>query len=187
MISFSNCTQNIPVQVEGTNSTVFADPMTFIGISTCYQFKQTNTIIIFFLFSVNPFPEIIPCSIKMAPMWKIGGGWWIGTPDIHIGRDPVQLQSTSKLNFTLTSQSIVAGNGRGLFTREQKAANNRFIRYYFARKAVGSIMAGRMTEGEDGQFGSMLTRTDYLDIQGRLNAHFFPWFSWAGEVRITFF
>jgi hypothetical protein len=160
--SFPNCTEEVPVRLQGTNRTMFADPYTWV---------------------LQDLATIIPCSSVTPVMWLVGGTWWKSTPvrtkemlaprTINMSSNPYN----SLGDFTM-------GAGDSMYSEEQMSAHRQFQQSQNARKAVAQHITNTAIENaaNDGIPGSPLNSFEVAQIRNIIGGFLFPLFPLLGKA-----
>ena len=162
---FPNCTLEIPVDVNGTVR--FADPL---------------------LFTLNPYPTVVPCSNVMPIRWKIQDIWYCSNPSIQRCEAPLKLNITTVAY--LGSQNFIEGLGRHLFTNLQQRQHHLFWVAIAARIAVLQDVTTKATEdqnkeGKQGYYiGPPLSQADVDWLTFVMGGALFPLYPVLGSTWV---
>ena len=163
-VSYDNCTQEMPVEVNG--QVMFADPFTRV---------------------LKELPTVIPCSDVMPVRWKVGEIWYCATPRARPCPPPTQLNSTFS-DFE-DFKDFTTGLGQGIYTPAQMYQHLMFKRSISSRPAILSRATNLVTSHDgtdDGYFGSFVSPIDYQSIREDIGFYFFPLFPLIGNWWLTF-
>ena len=157
---YSNCTQEVPVMVDG--KVRFADPLTWI---------------------LQDFPTVVPCSPVMPVRWNILGKWYCATPEIRACIAPTRFSS----NLNQTAEGDFArGLGRGIFTESQMAQHLEFWRSTTSRKAVVAKASNAASAGgHGGHLGLVVTDFELGKMTDQVVTFLFPLFPYLGYAWAT--
>ena len=162
--SYSNCTLELPVLLNGT--------LMFMDIIT---------------HNLQTFPSIITCSKQMPPRYPMPNGIWLcGYPDLQECLPPMRLPVTNSIiNF---NTSVLDHLGNSVYSEEQRAATRSFLDQFSARSPVEyGLTANVVLDNPDGLDDSpMIIPMSHIDInqlQRELNINFFGGiFSFLGDA-----
>jgi hypothetical protein len=161
--SFSNCTEEVPVRVIGTNRTVFADPYTWV---------------------LQDLATVIPCSSLTPVMWLVGETWWKSTPDRTKEFAPRKLNMSSSSYTSLGDFTV--GAGESMYSHEQMTAHRRFQQSQISRKAVAQHVTNTaMANAVDGVPGSPLNGLEVDQLRDIVAGFLFPLFPLVGQAWYT--
>ena len=151
-----NCTQEIPVLVNGTKT--YADPMTMV---------------------IRRFPQIVPCSSAMPVQWQLGGEWYCATPAVTRCQEPEKLR-------TGVDEYHDAKVGKGLdgsiFSEKQKEQHDRYVDEVESRGSmVSSATHNAVESAKDGVLGPTMSVIQRFDLVNQIKESVIPLFSWLGE------
>lgn len=101
---FTNCSEEVPITVVGSNRKVFMDPITKI-------IKDVGT--------------VVPCSLVMQRKFKLGEKWYCQVPPNLIEcDDPDNLQSSfGKTDFTID----FSGMENDMYSPEEKLSHKKYM------------------------------------------------------------
>ena len=158
---FANCTQEIPVAVNGTVR--FADPLTW---------------------TLTDFPTITPCSDLTPTRWKIHDKWYCSTPHPHECGAPGRLNLSVHAYRSLGD--FTAGMGKNLFSPSQQEKHRTFLQALSARNPVQASFANNAVNNRraiNGQtaLGFPLSPDDLSNIRLNVFDHLFPLLPRLGE------
>lgn len=155
---YHNCTEEIPVAVEGENA--FADPLTMI---------------------LRTYPTVIPCDDVLPVRWRIKDQWYCATPRVHPCGAPMQLIPASNPPL---ARDPARGLEGGLYSPKQMEAHQRFLVAHESRKAVlnkAAVDATSRLLGDTTGLGPPLSQEDIARLTHSVGAVLFPVFSLIGE------
>jgi hypothetical protein len=157
--SHGNCTEEIPVTVNGTDA--FVDPI-------CYIIKSAG----------SP----IHCNNVAPPRYKVGGKWYCSYPELKECHDPEMLP-VDEVRINPVQVSNI-GLGKSIYTQEQLDEFARFQDSQGTRKAYLAETAemayiGLNKRGEWGLALSTAAQGSLIDIVG---ANFFPLYRVIGPM-----
>ncbi len=160
---FPNCTEEVPVSVNGT--TKFADPITWV---------------------LRDFPTVVPCSDIMPVRWLIQGQWFCANPRLTPCHNPRQLETTSR-TYRPTGD-ITEGLGRTVYTRAQRDQHTLFIQAWMGRKATVAKNANTAVSNsyQPGILGSGMTKEDVENTKWAIAAFLNPLIPYLGEFWTYF-
>ncbi len=160
--SHRNCTEEIPVTVNGT--VAFVDPISYV---------------------IKSAGSPIHCNDVAPPRYKVGGKWYCSYPELKECHDPEMLPVDEVRIDPVKVNDI--GLGKSIYTKEQLEEFARFQDSQGTRKAYLAETAemaytGRNVKGEWGLALSWAAQGSLIDIIG---ASFFPLYRVV--VPMTFF
>ncbi len=157
--SYANCTEEVPVSINGTLR--FANPL---------------------LWTLTDFPTVVPCSDLMPVRWLLQGQWYCASPQLRPCHRPQQLEPT--VSPYQPTGDITQGLGRGAYTAEQKAEHARFVRSWKGRRAVTARDANAAVDNSlgNGLLGSTLGPRDVEEIKWTVASFLCPWVPVLGEA-----
>jgi len=137
----SNCTQEIPVSVKGTNRTnLYADPLSFI---------------------IQPYPTVVPCDNITPIRWKIGEHWLCATPRATPCLAPQQLNLESNDREGHNRYHFLRGLGSDAYSEEQEMAHYRFEQIKMAREPLlNDLTTNAVYAAHDGRLGPAFSMDD---------------------------
>ncbi len=155
----TNCTEEIPVVIKGTEA--FVDPISYV---------------------IKSAGAPIHCSDVAPPRYKVGGKWYCSYPQLKECHDPAMLPVDEVRIDPVEVNNI--GLGKSIYTREQLDEFARFQDSQGTRKAYLAETAelayrGRTGDGEWGLDLSTAAQSSIIDIVG---ASFFPLYSVVGPM-----
>ena len=159
-ISYPNCTQEIPVEVDGVRR--FADPYNWV---------------------LQDHPNEAPCSDLTPIRWKLEGQWYCSTPTIRPCDAPDKLQLPPQYP-ALVPTEFTRGLGTGLFTKIQLQQHAEFVLAYMARAPTLAKLVSSATRQMLGgsTLGSPIGITDLEELTDRLSYHLLPLFYLLGNL-----
>ena len=126
-----NCTQEVPVVVEGQEAWV--DPITR---------------------NLVDFPTPVPCDPLNPVTFRLDGRWMCATPDFHPCPDPLQLSPNSRDNTGIELYyKFARGTGRGIVTQSTLQKHLDFVHEAMAR-GPASRMVNNLYKEYYGSMGS---------------------------------
>jgi hypothetical protein len=154
-----NCTEEIPVTVNGTDA--FVDPISYV---------------------IKSAGSPIHCNDVAPPRYKVGGKWYCIYPELKECNDPVMLPVDEVRIDPVKVNNI--GLGKSIYTKEQLEEFARFQDSQGTRKAYLAETAelaytGRSESGEWGLALSLAAQGSLIDIVG---ASFFPLYKVVGPM-----
>jgi hypothetical protein len=157
--SHGNCTEEIPVTVNGTDA--FVDPISYV---------------------IKSAGSPIHCNDVAPPRYKVGGKWYCSYPELKECHDPEMLPVDEVRIDPVKVNDI--GLGKSIYTQEQLDEFARLQDSQGTRKAYlaeTAVMAysGRNERGEWGLALSTATQGFLIDIVG---ASFFPLYRVVGPM-----
>jgi hypothetical protein len=159
----SNCTEEIPITINGQRSMIdaFMDP-------TSYVIRSAG----------SP----IHCNDVAPPRYKVGGKWYCSYPELKECHDPAMLPVNEVKIDPVEVNDI--GLGKSIYTKEQLNEFARFQDSQGTRKAYLAETAelaytGRTENGEWGLALSSAAQGSLIDIVG---ASFFPLYKVVGPM-----
>jgi hypothetical protein len=154
--SHRNCTEEIPVTVNGTNA--FVDPISYV---------------------IKSAGSPIHCNEVAPPRYKVGGKWYCSYPELKEYHDPEMLPVDEVRIDPVKVNDI--GLGKSIYTKEQLEEFALFQDSQGTRKAYLAKMAytGRNEKGEWGLALSSAAQGSLIDIVG---ASFFPLYRVVGPM-----
>ena len=154
LTEFKNCTYEIPVQI--SNITAFADPLTFI---------------------LQDYPTKVPCSRVTPVQWKIREDLWICSyPELQICLAPNKLAPTSD-DSQIDLKDFTQGLGAGIYSQEQRAAHETFLRTSNLREAVlNNIAAQAVLQGHGHQIGPIFSDVDLAAMTHSVGESLIPFY-----------
>lgn len=157
-VEFANCTEEVPVRVNGTVK--FADAFTLI---------------------LREFPTIIPCSDVFPVMWFLGGKWYCATPVARRCDAPLQLNTTVS-TFTPLGD-FTHSLGRGVFTDDQLNQHAKYQRAFHARLPVLSkVTHDAVSRSRGTSLGMPLGDEDLSSLTYTVGSEVFPMFAFFGSA-----
>ena len=162
--SHPNCTEEIPVMVEGRKR--FADPITWV---------------------LSDFPTVIPCSDVMPVRWLIAGDWYCAGPEVRRCIAPLQLNTTVSAHTPLGD--FTKGFGKSLYSPLQITRHLTFIRAMQSRVSVLSKVTYDSIQNEpgpNGEVGSIIGHYDLDQITNIISYNILPLF-WLMGTATTYF
>ncbi len=95
-IEYHNCTQEIPVRLSSSNSSVkFTDPISF---------------------TLSNYATVIPCDPVAPPRWNVDGHWYCATPMVEPCKAPKELEPKSR---KFRDKDFVTGLGGNIYSNDQ--------------------------------------------------------------------
>ncbi len=157
--SHGNCTEEIPVMVNGTDA--FVDPISYV---------------------IKSAGSPIHCNDVAPPRYKVGGKWYCSYPELKECHDPEMLPVDEVRIDPVKVNDI--GLGKSIYTQEQLGEFARFQDSQGTRKAYLAETAkmaysGRNEIGEWGLALSTAAQGSLIDIVG---ASFFPLYRVVGPM-----
>jgi hypothetical protein len=157
--SHGNCTEEIPVSVNGTDA--FVDPISYV---------------------IKSAGSPIHCNDVAPPRYKVGGKWYCSYPELKECHNPATLPVDEVRIDPVKVNDI--GLGKSVYTQEQLEEFARFQDSQGTRKAYLAETAemayvGRNERGEWGLALSSAAQGSLIDIVG---ASFFPLYSVIGPM-----
>jgi hypothetical protein len=157
--SHKNCTEEIPVTVNGTEA--FLDPISYV---------------------IKNAGSPVHCNDVTPPRYKVGGKWYCSYPDPKECRDPAMLPVDEVKIDPVTVNNI--GLGKSIYTKEQLEEFARFQDSQGTRKAYLAETAeiaylGRNKKGEWGLALGSAAQTSLVDLVGM---NFFPLYKVVGPM-----
>jgi hypothetical protein len=154
-----NCTEEIPVSINGTD--VFVDPISYV---------------------IKSAGSPIHCNDVATPRYKVGGKWYCSYPELKECHDPAMLLVDEVKNDPVEVNDI--GLGKSIYTKVQLDEFARFQDSQGMRKAYLAETAelaytGRSENGEWGLTLSSAAQGSLIDIGG---ASFFPLYKVVGPM-----
>ncbi len=142
----SNCTEEIPVAVNGTDA--FVDPISYV---------------------IKSAGSPIHCNDVAPPRYKVGGKWYCSYPELKECHDPAMLP-VDEVKIDPVEVSDI-GLGKSIYTKEQLDEFARFQDSQGTRKAYLAEMAELANTGcsENGEWGltlSLAAQGSLIDIVG---------------------
>ncbi len=157
--SHGNCTEKIPVTVNGTDA--FVDPISYV---------------------IKSAGSPIHC-IDVAPLrYKVGGKWYCSYPELKECHDPVMLPVDEVRIDPVKVNDI--GLGKSIYTKEQLDEFARFQDSQGTRKAYLAETAKLAYTGpsENGEWGLALSSAAQGSLIDILGASFFPLYKVVGPM-----
>ncbi len=157
--SHKNCTEEIPVTVNGTEA--FVDPISYVIKSADYP---------------------VHCNDVAPPRYKVGGKWYCSYPDLKEYHDPAMMPVDEVKIDPVTINNI--GLGKSIYTREQLEEFARFQgsqgtqKAYLAKTAEIAYL-GRNEKGEWRLALGSAAQTSLVDLVG---INFFPLYKMVGPM-----
>ncbi len=157
--SHKNCTEEIPVTVNGTEA--YVDPISYV---------------------IKSAGSSVHCN-DVAPLkYKVGGKWYCSYPDLKECHDPAMLPVDEVKIDPVTVNNI--GLGKSIYTKEQLEEFARFQDSQGTRKAYLAETAeiaylGRSEKGEWGLALGSAAQTSLVDLVGM---NFFPLYKVVGPM-----
>jgi hypothetical protein len=163
-----NCTQEIPVEWEGSQGAWFADPVTLV-------LKRLAS------------PAV--CSPMNPVYWRIAGQWVCSTPQVGpCARTPGQLQPTTDDVPSTDDYSLTKGLVGGLYSPDQKMARRMAVRLASSREAaVAEVTMNVLHRLSTTGSVSIYSEGDFAELQHRIGIAFFPLYRFLGENVQLFF
>ena len=157
--AYSNCTQEIPVQVG--NRSLFAHPLTM---------------------TLQPYPTVVPCDPITPVKWRLNQKWFDVQPTPVDTRDPHQLNPTSDDNLGPLPE-FTYGLGEGAYTVEQLTAHREYMEIYGARSGVVAEVTRNALQHADstGSLNSFYSEWDYKTLKDKIGHALVPFFKYFGE------
>jgi hypothetical protein len=158
----SNCTEEIPITINGTDA--FVDPISYV---------------------IKSAGSPIHCNDVAPPRYKVGGKWYCSYPELKECHDPAMLPVGEVKIDPVEVNNI--GLGKSIYTKEQLDEFARFQDSQGTRKAYlaeTAELAGRTENGEWGLALSSAAQGSLIDIVG---ASFFPLYSVVGPMIFFLF
>jgi hypothetical protein len=154
----SNCTEEIPVTVNGTDA--FVDPISYV---------------------IKSASSPIHCNDVAPPRYKVGGKWYCSYPELKECHDPVMLPVGE---VRIDPVKVNIGLGKSIYTKEQLDEFARFQDSQGTQKAYLAETAelaytGRSENGEWGLALSSAAQGSLIDIVG---TSFFPLYKVVGPM-----
>jgi hypothetical protein len=155
----SNCTEEIPITINGTGA--FVDPISYV---------------------IKSAGSPIHCNDVAPPRYKVGGKWYCSYPELKECHDPTMLP-VDEVKIDPVKVNDV-GLGKSIYTKEQLDEFARFQDSQGTRKAYLAETAelaytGRTENGEWGLALSSAAQGSLIDIVG---ASFFPLYKVVGPM-----
>lgn len=158
---YHNCTEEIPVQVEGV--TRFADPFTW---------------------TLRDYPTVVPCSSLMPVRWRIQDKWYCASPHLQECTAPNKIQMRTSAFEPLGD--FTEGLGDGIYTPNQLLQHRIFRATHDSRGAVDSKATNAaVINAMDGNLGSPFDKKDMDDIMAHVGLRFIPFFGVVGDLWTT--
>jgi hypothetical protein len=159
--SHGNCTEEIPVTVNGTDA--FVDPISYV---------------------IKSAGSPIHCNDVAPPRYKVGGKWYCSYPELKECHDPEMLPVDEVRIVPVKVNDI--GLGKSIYTQEQLEEFAQFQDSQGSRKAYLAETAemaysGRNERGEWGLTLSSATQGSLIDI---VEASFFPLYRVVGPMIV---
>jgi hypothetical protein len=156
--SHRNCTEEIPVTVNGTDS--FVDPISYV---------------------IKSAGSPIHCNDVAPPRYKVGGKWYCSYPELKECYDPEMLPVEEVWIDPVKVNDI--GLGKSIYTKEQLEEFARFqdsqgTRKVYLVETAEMAYTGRNEKGEWGLALSSAAQGSLIDIVG---ASFFPLYRVVGK------
>jgi hypothetical protein len=157
--SHGNCTEEIPVTVNGTDA--FVDPISYV---------------------VKSAGSPIHCNDVAPPRYKVGGKWYWSYPELKECHNPDMLPVDEVRIDTVKVNDI--GLGKSIYTQEQLEEFARFqdsqgTRNAYLAETAEMAYSGRNKKGEWGLALSSAAQGSLIDIVG---ASFFPLYRVVGPM-----
>jgi hypothetical protein len=157
--SHRNCTEEIPVTVNGTDA--FVDPISYV---------------------IKSAGSPIHCNDVAPPRYKVGGKWYCSYPELKECHDPAMLPVDEVRIDPVTLNNI--GLGKSIYTREQLEEFARFQDSQETRKAYLAETAEMAYIGrnEIGEWGLALGSAAQVSLIDLVGVNFFPLYRVAGPM-----
>ncbi len=157
--SHGNCTEEIPVTVNGTNA--FVDPISYI---------------------IRSAGSPIHCNDVAPPRYKVGGKWYCSYPELKECHDPEMLPADEVRIDPVQVSNISLG--KSIYTQEQLDEFARFqdsqgTRKVYLAETAEMAYIGRNKRGEWGLALSTAAQGSLIDIVG---ANVFTWYRVIGPM-----
>jgi hypothetical protein len=157
--SHGNCTEEIPVTVNGTDA--FLDPISYV---------------------IKIVGSPIHCNDVAPPRYKVGGKWYCSYPELKECHDPEMLP-VDKVRIDPVKVNNI-GLGKSIYTQEQLDKFARFqdsqeTRNAYLAETAEMAFSGRNERGEWGLALSTAAQGSLIDIVG---ASFFPLYRVVGPM-----
>jgi hypothetical protein len=154
----SNCTEEIPITINGTDA--FVDPISYV---------------------IKSAGSPIHCNDVAPPRYKVGGKWYCSYPELKECHDPSMLP-VDEVNIDPVEAND--GLGKSIYTKEQLDEFAHFQDSQGTRKAYLAetaelVYTGRTENGEWGLALSSAAQGSLIDIVG---ASFFPLYKVVGPM-----
>jgi hypothetical protein len=155
----TNCTEEIPVIINGTEA--FVDPISYV---------------------IKSAGASIHCNDVAPPRYKVGGKWYCSYPQLKECHDPAMLPVDEVRIDPVEVNNI--GLGKSIYTRKQLDEFARFqdsqgTRMAYLAETAELAYRGRTGDGEWGLGLSTAAQSSIIDIVG---ASFFPLYSVVGPM-----
>jgi hypothetical protein len=157
--SHKNCTEEIPVTVNGTDA--FVDPISYV---------------------IKSAGSPIHCNDVAPPRYKVGGKWYCSYPELKECHDPAMLPVDEVRIDPVKVNDI--GLGKSIYTREQLEEFARFQDSQGTRKAYLGETAEMTYNGcnEKGEWGLALSSAAQGSLIDIVGASFFPLYRVVGPM-----
>jgi hypothetical protein len=155
----ANCTEEIPVTINGTGA--FVDPISYV---------------------IKSVGSPIHCNDVAPPRYKVGGKWYCSYPELKECHDPAMLP-VDKVKIDPVEVSDI-GLGKSIYTKEQLDEFARFQDSQGTRKAYLAETAELAYTGhtENGEWGLALSSAAQGSLIEILGASFFPLYKVVGPM-----
>jgi hypothetical protein len=157
--SHRNCTEEIPVTINGTDA--FVDPISYV---------------------IKSAGSPIHCNDVAPPRYKVGGKWYCSYPELKECHDPAMLPVDEVRIDPVEVNNI--GLGKSIYTREQLEEFARFQDSQGTQKAYLAEMAEMAYTdcNEKGEWGLALSSAAQGSLIDILGASFFPLYRVVGPM-----
>jgi hypothetical protein len=157
--SHRNCTEEIPVTVNGTDA--FVDPISYV---------------------IKSAGSPIHCNMSPPPRFKVGGKWYCSYPVLKECHDPAMLPVDEVRIDPVKINNI--GLGKSIYTKEQLEEFARFQDSQGTRKAYLAETAEKAYTGrnEKGEWGLALSSAAQGSLIDLVGASFFPLYKVVGPM-----
>ncbi len=157
--SHGNCTEEIPVTVNGTKA--FVDPISYV---------------------IKSAGSPVHCNDVAPPRYKVGGKWYCSYPEMKECHDPAMLPVDEVRIDPVMVNNI--GLGKSIYTKEQLEEFARFKDSQGTRKAYLAETAERAYIGrnEKGEWGLALGSAAQVSLIDLVGVNFFPLYWVVGPM-----
>jgi hypothetical protein len=157
--SHKNCTEEIPVTVNGTEA--FVDPISYV---------------------IKSAGSPIHCNDVAPPRYKVGGKWYCSYPELKECHDPSMLPVDEVRIDPVTVNNI--GLGKSIYMKEQLEEFARFQDSQGTRKAYLTETAeiAYIGRNEKGEWGLALGSAAQLSLIDLVEINFFPLYRVIGPM-----
>jgi hypothetical protein len=155
----ANCTEEIPVTINGTDA--FVDPISYV---------------------IKSAGSPIHCNDVAPPRYKVGGKWYCSYPELKECHDPAMLPVDEVKIDPVEVSDIELG--KSIYTKEQLDEFARFQDSQGTRKAYLAETAELAYTGrkENGEWGLALSSTAQGSLIDIVGASFFPLYKVVGPM-----